>query len=222
MTGRAAGPVDTVIKLGGSVLRDPSGLASAVEIVNALPRDAGLLIVPGGGPFADAVRDADRALRFGDEAAHWMAILAMDQVAHILADRLDRATLVETADAIDRAGMHGRPVLAPYRLLRAADALPGALPHTWDVTSDSIAAWFAGRLGARRLILVKAIAPSAGGLRSLVDPYFGIALPTGVTGSAVTLDQLADAVRRDDAGAPAVARGPAHPHDVRLEGSGTR
>ena len=193
-----------------------------MDVVNALPRDAGLLIVPGGGPFADAVRDADRALRFGDEAAHWMAVLAMDQVAHILTERLDRATLVETQHEIDGVAGTGRPVLAPYRLLRAADALPGALPHTWDVTSDSIAAWFAGQLGARCLVLVKTVAPAAGGLRDLVDPYFGLALPSGVTGSAVTLDQLADAVRRDDAGPAAGARGTAHPHDVRLEGSGTR
>jgi aspartokinase-like uncharacterized kinase len=222
MTRRAAGSVHIVVKLGGSFLRDPSRLAAAVEVVNALPRDAGLLIVPGGGPFADAVRDADRALRFGDEAAHWMAVLAMDQVAHILAERLDRASIVETEDEIGRGIEAGRPVLAPYRLLRAADALPHALPHTWDVTSDSIAAWFAGRLGADRLILVKPVAPTAAGLRGLVDPYFGIALPAGVTGSAVTLDELADAVRGDHASPPTVAHGAAHPHDVRLEGSGTR
>ena len=34
-------------------------------------------------------------------------------------------------------------------------ARAAALPETWELTSDSLAAWLAGALGAGRLVLVK-------------------------------------------------------------------
>ena len=75
------------------------------------------------------------------------------------------------------------PVLAPYRWLREADPLP----HSWDVTSDSIAAWVASRIGARRLILIK---PPGHDPRTAVDHYFDRALPPMVQVSIVTPDLL--------------------------------
>ena len=75
------------------------------------------------------------------------------------------------------------PVLAPYRWLRDADPLP----HSWDVTSDSIAAWVAGAVGARRLVLVKP--PGAAG-GDLVDAYFSRALPAEVTAEIVASDDF--------------------------------
>jgi dihydroneopterin aldolase len=119
-----------------------------------------------------------------------MAILAMDQYAHLIAGRLRGATLVASRDEIEGARSRGGrgkgarkiPVLAPYRWLREADPLP----HSWDVTSDSIAAWVAGELGARRLILVK----PAGAAGELVDPFFQHALPPGIDHVIVTADQL--------------------------------
>ena len=43
------------------------------------------MVIPGGGPFADAVREADLRHRLPPSTAHWMAILAMDQYAELLA-----------------------------------------------------------------------------------------------------------------------------------------
>jgi len=141
--------------------------------------------VPGGGPFADAVRDVDRRYRLPDAAAHWMAVLAMDQHAHLVADRLASAKLVreprEIAAAIDAQRV---PVLAPFRWLLDVDPLP----HSWDVTSDSIGAWVAGRVGARRLVLVKPRGVSASS--APVDPYFARALPAGVSSLIVAVDQI--------------------------------
>src|SRR5213078_163068 len=88
----------------------------------------------------------------GEDAAHWMAVLGMDQYAHALAARLPEAALVDGDGGISAAIQAGRlPVLAPYHWLRAADPLP----HSWEVTSDTIAAWLAGQLGARRVVLIK-------------------------------------------------------------------
>jgi aspartokinase-like uncharacterized kinase len=176
--------VDLVVKLGGGVLAHVEHFDSALAAIGEAARRHRLLVVPGGGPFADVVREVARQHRLTDSAAHWMAILAMDQYAHLVASRMPASVLVtgprEIADALDRSQV---PVLAPARWLREADPLP----HSWDVTSDSIAAWVAGQVGARRLVLIKP--PGASG-ESLLDPYFAQALPAHVTAIALPVDQL--------------------------------
>ena len=104
--------------------------------------------MPGGGAFADAVRHADRRFALGESAAHWMAILAMDQYGYLLADLAPGAMLVRRRSELVPWRLN---MLAPSAWLLRADPLP----HSWDVTSDSIAAWFARALRARRLMLVK-------------------------------------------------------------------
>lgn len=164
----------TVIKVGGALIRDRASfglLVGALESLAERPQHGPpLLIVPGGGPFADAVRVVDEQLGAGDEASHWMAILGMDQHAHLLAEGTGGADLVETMDEARSAYEDGRlPVLAPYRWLRARDPLP----HSWAVTSDSIAAWIAIEVGAAELLLLK---PVDGPVHALTDPYFSTVL----------------------------------------------
>ena len=143
--------VDCVIKVGGGVLARADTFDAVMAEISLASREAALL-VPGGGPFADTVRDVDRQVGLSDDAAHWMAILAMDQYAHVIASRLPNGEIVHGPDEIESALERRRtPVLAPYHWLRAVDPLP----HSWDVTSDSIAAWVAGQVGAERLVLVK-------------------------------------------------------------------
>ena len=75
-------------------------------------------------------------------------------------------------------------MLAPFRWFRDADPLP----HSWDVTSDSIASWVAEQLGVRQFVLVKP--PNATG-SALVDAYFARALPANVTPLVIPADQIA-------------------------------
>jgi aspartokinase-like uncharacterized kinase len=176
--------VDLVIKVGGSLLAQPECLDRVLAIVASASKNQRLVIVPGGGAFADAVRKADSAIRLSDGAAHWMAVLAMDQYAHLLADRLRDGVVATNIEEIASTLCAGRvPVLAPTRWLRDADPLP----HSWDVTSDSIAAWVAGALGARRLVLVK---PSGASGSDVVDPYFSRALPAAIESITVPADRL--------------------------------
>jgi probable H4MPT-linked C1 transfer pathway protein len=182
-------PDTLVVKLGGGVLAQPDHFAAMLAAIATAARDHQLLVVTGGGPFAEAVRDVDRRLGLEDTAAHWMAVLAMDQYAHLIVSRLANGVLVSDAGEIGAALATGHiPVLAPYRWLRQADPLP----HTWEVTSDSIAAWIAGALGGRRLVLIKPGGASGSGL---ADSYFTRALPAGVTPVIVAADQV-DALRR--------------------------
>jgi 5-(aminomethyl)-3-furanmethanol phosphate kinase len=139
---------DAVLKLGGSLSRRPTALRRLMEALGGLARTRTLVVVPGGGRFADQVRRADRSLGLSDSAAHWMAILAMDQYAHLLVDLAPAAALVRGRGEIGAGRVN---VLAPSAWLRRADPLP----HSWQVTSDSIAAWVARRLDAKGLILLK-------------------------------------------------------------------
>ncbi|MBA3555269.1 MAG: hypothetical protein H0W29_10990 [Gemmatimonadales bacterium] len=102
-----------------------------------------------------------------------MAILAMDQYAHLLAERIEGAVLVEEPGGLAAVHAAGRAaVLAPSRWLRAADPLP----HSWDATSDSVAAFVAGALDASRLVLVK---PAEVGEEG-VDRCFAMVAPAGL------------------------------------------
>jgi probable H4MPT-linked C1 transfer pathway protein len=182
-----AAAVNVVVKVGGSLLAHDDALC---RLLARLDRSSHVLVVPGGGPFADAVRAAHARGTVDDDAAHWMAVLAMDQYAELLVARMPRAVRVTGLAEAGDAFASGRvPVLAPSRWLREVDPLP----HSWDVTSDSIAAWVAGRANASRLVLVKP--PGALG-DSVVDKYFDRARPAGVDVhivSAMDLDRASRA-----------------------------
>ncbi len=181
---------DAVVKVGGRLLTS-GRLSSLLTTLGELARTYRLAVVPGGGPFADAVRGACSLHDPGASAAHWMAILAMDQHAHLLAGLQPAARLVTDQDEIAKVQDEGLlPVLAPFRWLQAVDPLP----HGWHVTSDSIAAWVAARLSARRLVLLKSLegVPGTGGdivaeaplrspaLAGIVDEHFERAVEPGL------------------------------------------
>nr|WP_205741588.1 aspartate kinase [Hansschlegelia quercus] len=140
-----------VVKLGGSLLASP-----ALDALLGTAAAHGAIVVPGGGPFADAVRIAQAERGFGEAAAHAMAILAMEQTAFLLADRAPAFALCATREGFANAA--GRPTI----WCPAAMALDADLPRSWDVTSDSLALWLATALGAPGLVLVKSARVSGG------------------------------------------------------------
>ncbi len=136
----------TVVKVGGGVGRGAGddALRALCTTIGELAVRHPLLVVPGGAGFADAVREADA--RFGLPAAtsHRMAILAMEQFGWLLSELIPGAERVAGVARPGRAGVF-LPAGAPL----------DELPASWQVTSDSIAAWVAVRAGARRLVLIK-------------------------------------------------------------------
>jgi aspartokinase-like uncharacterized kinase len=162
----------TVVKLGGSL-----AFSDALRPwLDALAECAGhVVVVPGGGPFADAVRGAQPKMEFDDRAAHHMALLAIEQYGRVLVGRGKGLILAGSIAAIRRAVSNGQvPVWAPTRMALCAKDVPS----TWDMTSDSLAAWLAGKIGAARVLLVKqADLPAPLHLedlvaRGIVDPLF--------------------------------------------------
>lgn len=139
----------TVVKLGGST----AGRTEMRDWIDALQQVAGAVaLVPGGGPFAKLVREQERPLALSAEAAHAMAILAMEQFGHVILDAGGRLAPARSLADFETAFAAGDiPVWLPSTLALAA----AEVPASWSVTSDLLAAWLAGRLGASRLLLVK-------------------------------------------------------------------
>src|SRR5437763_265625 len=162
-----------VVKLGGSY----AGTAECEHWLAALDRCRGhTILVPGGGPFADAVREAQHRMGFDDRAAHHMALLAMEQYGCALAQPRAGWQMASSPDGIRRVlAEGGLPVWAPTTMVLAEKDLPAC----WELSSDSLAAWLAGKLGVRRLLIVKPAVPSPGCLSAaalaaagVVDPLF--------------------------------------------------
>jgi aspartokinase-like uncharacterized kinase len=130
-----------VIKLGGSLYPHT---ASIIRVIKDSKRPC--LIVPGGGAGADVIRAQD----LSDEVAHWMAILSMEQYGWYLSQF---GIPVQQPHSYSLITPTDQRILLPYQYLREIDSFPDALPHSWDVTSDSISLFFAHRLSLPLLIL---------------------------------------------------------------------
>lgn len=139
-----------VIKLGGSLSYD-AGLRPWLDALASMGGGR-IIIVPGGGPFADLVRDAQQHWEFDDEAAHRMALLAMQQNGLLLAALCPALLPAESEEDLRAVLTRGRTALWLPQSLTAGNA---ELEASWNVSSDSIAAWLAQRMNAERLILVK-------------------------------------------------------------------
>ena len=140
----------TVVKVGGGLGRGAGddALRALCATLGELGERHPLLVVPGGAWFADAVREADRRFALPATTSHRMAVLGMEQFGWLLSELIP--------GAVRSAAGTPRPPGRTTVLLPAALALDG-LPASWQVTSDSIAAWVAGRAGAGRLVLVKEV-----------------------------------------------------------------
>lgn len=149
-----------VIKLGGS----HAGSALLRPWIDAVVASERIVLVPGGGPFADIVRTMQPAIGYDDHAAHDMALMAMAQFGRALAALSRRLVYCDDLRSL-RAEQGQIPVWSPWPGLRdAAD-----IPPSWNITSDSLALWLAHALGTPALLLVKHRAAPDVGPDALAD-----------------------------------------------------
>ncbi len=149
-----------IVKLGGSLYNAPN-LNRWLTRLHTLSQQQPLVIVPGGGPFADQVRQAQQQHKFDDRSAHHMAILAMAQFGLLLHGLQPSATIVNIPAAV--AATPKLSIWIPDARLLDAD-----IAQNWQITSDSLALWFAQQLPAvQQLTLIKRIRPDTGDLQQL-------------------------------------------------------
>jgi aspartokinase-like uncharacterized kinase len=143
--------MDAVIKVGGSLAENPPVLRELCKSLGAMGEKLRLVAIPGGGEFADVVREVDRRYALAPSTAHRMAILGMDQFGLLLSEFIPNSRAVYSLDeAKQLSELQKVPIFLPSKLMLQEDPLDAS----WDVTSDSIAAYIAHRLNADKLVLV--------------------------------------------------------------------
>jgi len=139
-----------VVKVGGSIA-ETGRLTSVLEMIAAAR--VPLVVVPGGGPFADAVRKLQPELQFSDAVAHRIAMLAMEQMAECMVSLQAGLKIARSLDDISEAVMDGQiPVWAPLQMIGNDETIAA----NWAATSDSLSARLAELLDTR-LVLLKSV-----------------------------------------------------------------
>jgi len=149
-------PPISVYKVGGSLLTLTDLAARLCDFLERQSASRPLLIL-GGGATADIVRQWDQIHELGDESAHWLAMESLRLNEELLRTILPQAVVVENERVMAGAWRDGRlPILNAIAFIRTREpSSRHPLPHCWDVTSDSIAAWVAIEMNAAALILLK-------------------------------------------------------------------
>jgi len=140
-----------MVKVGGSLALQPDKLRSLCTKLTEFSYAHKLVILPGGGEFADAVRNLDERFHLSPKISHQMAILGMDQYGLLLSNLLSGSKLVDELEDLQEILNSGElPVFLPSAFLFSKDVLE----NSWDVTSDTIAVYLADQLGLSKVILV--------------------------------------------------------------------
>lgn len=143
--------MEAVIKVGGSLAESPEALKALCIKLGQLVKKHGIVIVPGGGKFADVVRDFDRQFALASIVSHKMAVLGMDQFGLFLSHLIPCAvTFCQLENARSILEAKRAPIFLPSKLMFQDDPLE----NSWNVTSDSISAFVASRLHAAKLVLL--------------------------------------------------------------------
>ena len=145
-----------VLKLSGHLINYEDVIKKTLHELRPLSKLVKFVVIPGGSVFADLVRELQKKLGFNDDVAHWLAIKAMEVYGTYIKSLDDLGitvevdNLIEVYDAVSRGGI---PIFMPYKILKTLNELP----HSWDVTSDSIAIYIAELLRACMVILAKPV-----------------------------------------------------------------
>ena len=169
-------PDRLVVKVGGSLYDHPR-LKDGLKAWLAARPEPHVLIVPGGGDFAEAVRRLDTVHGLGEQASHFLALMSLEPANQFLRDLLEVDTW--PCHAIDwwlddRCSIlsHAKQFLRHYGSRHSEP-----LPRSWEFTTDSLAACAAHDAGCELVLLKSIDIPPAmswedAAARGHVDAYF--------------------------------------------------
>ena len=143
----------TIFKIGGSILEDFENVNSTISQLSYLyEKDViqKIIIIPGGGSYANFIRKIYDDLQFTDELAHWMSIISMNYNGIELGKKFPKLEIFEDYNKLKKMGKTFSMFL-PYQFLKENDKLP----HNWQVTSDSITLFMAKKFGLNECFLIK-------------------------------------------------------------------
>ena len=142
-----------IFKIGGQILENSKNIESTISQLTQLYEEnilQKILLIPGGGSYANFIRRIDEELMLGDDLAHWMAIYSINYNGIELNRKYPKLECIGELEKFQDAKKKFC-VFLPYNYLQKNDTLP----HSWDVTSDSIALYIAYKLQLNRCFLIK-------------------------------------------------------------------
>jgi aspartokinase-like uncharacterized kinase len=187
-----------VVKVGGS-LYDLPDLGPRLQRWLERLRDDRVILVPGGGPMVEVLRDLDGKHQLGEETSHELALQVVAVNARFLAALLKRGVVVDSLDACAAVwAQHRIPIVDCQGFFCAEAERETNLPHSWDATSDSMAAYVARCAGARRLVLLKSTDDPTHGdwieaaRLGIIDSYFARVVGSDLSVEVVNLRHWPD------------------------------
>ncbi|MFX1447696.1 MAG: hypothetical protein ACFFCG_06125 [Promethearchaeota archaeon] len=142
-----------IFKIGGKILENRNYLISTVSQLTSIYENnliSKIILVAGGGSYANLIRKLDQKFKLGDDLSHWMAIYTMDINGKKIGSYFPRISKSRRFEDIKRT-QRIFTVFLPFRFLKEFDELP----HSWAVTSDSITLYLAHKFGVNNCFLIK-------------------------------------------------------------------
>ena len=147
-----------IVKIGGKIFEDQENLNSTITQLRELIKRnivKNIIIIPGGGTIANFIRKNDATLNMGDDLAHWSAILAMHYNGLEISKKYSDIDYIIDFNLLQNLINDNESkqilVFGPFNYLSKEDILP----HSWEVTSDSITLFLAYKLKLDVCYLIK-------------------------------------------------------------------
>lgn len=133
-----------VVKIGGSLTNN------AVNLLENLKKlGEKVVIIPGGGNFANVVRNIHENEKINDISAHKLATMCTDITGTYFSEISGIKTADNLFDAKRILQNESIVIILPSNIILSTDELP----CSWEVTSDSFAAYIAKLLNSKTLII---------------------------------------------------------------------
>ncbi len=137
------------LKIGGSTLKDHT-IEKCLDLITYAEKK--ILIIPGGGEYANLVRKEQKRLGFDDLTAHNLCILSMIKVSRIIKSlmKID-VELIKNIKKFSSSTNKSIGIWLPEKEI--AESINR---HTnWENTSDSLALMVSKKINAEALIIIK-------------------------------------------------------------------
>ena len=141
-------------KIGGKIIENHENLRSTLNQFKSLlfekKKVDNVILIPGGGSYANFVRKLDNKLNIGDNLSHWMAIFAMNCNGIAISERYKEINCISDINELKK-NKASISIFLPFDFLYKTNELP----HSWSVTSDTIAIYIAYILKLNQCFLIK-------------------------------------------------------------------
>ena len=137
-----------IVKIGGSWLKNPSLPTLLTRIKKICNKN--IVIVPGGGSFADSIRDVYDKTKMTESLANKLALKSTELFAEYLKELDNDLCLIDNPRNFTKEKIS---VWLPSKKLSQNNSFQ----NNWDSTSDSIAAWLGNKIRAEGIIFIKSL-----------------------------------------------------------------